>query len=403
MSEFASGAAHSSLGGQIAESARPDAHAVRIVGRHRRRHRRRVCARRPRHRHRRIDSRALHGQRHRRPQADARPAQPRRHHPARAELRYRRPDGAQRLRRRGRARRHDRRRPRRRRDQEERRPLRDRLHEVPEGRRAEGRSHRHRARLSRPGPRCGLGRSTRRSTPCAARARPSWMCAFPKWLLDAKGEFYNAIRYPEFTAQIAEYLATIGPSYPKNIDQLIERAHARQRTRAPTARVRTRALGLDEARSRQRHAGRLPLHVGARSRACRWCARSSTASSRRRSSTPSSIRRRRGGRALIAAPPECPGGGRAARGVEPRQPHRLSRSDRARRDSRATICRWDFRFSVRPSASRSCSRSATASSRHDAPPSGPYAAIAQGGHLGALKNQRVAFRNRASDSAVTRL
>jgi amidase len=47
---------------------------------------------------------------------------------------------------------------------------------------------------------------------------------FPKWLLDAKGEFYNAIRYPEFTAQIAEYLATVGPSYPKNIEQLIERA-----------------------------------------------------------------------------------------------------------------------------------------------------------------------------------
>ena len=47
---------------------------------------------------------------------------------------------------------------------------------------------------------------------------------FPKWLIDAKGEFYNAIRYPEFAAQIAEYLKTLGPSYPKNIDQLIERA-----------------------------------------------------------------------------------------------------------------------------------------------------------------------------------
>jgi amidase len=47
---------------------------------------------------------------------------------------------------------------------------------------------------------------------------------FPKWLLDAKGEFYSAVRYPEFTAQIAEYLATIGPSYPKTIDQLIDRA-----------------------------------------------------------------------------------------------------------------------------------------------------------------------------------
>jgi amidase len=47
---------------------------------------------------------------------------------------------------------------------------------------------------------------------------------FPRWLLEAKGEFYNAIRYPEFTTQIAKYLATIGPSYPKNLDQLIERA-----------------------------------------------------------------------------------------------------------------------------------------------------------------------------------
>lgn len=47
---------------------------------------------------------------------------------------------------------------------------------------------------------------------------------FPKWLLDVKGEFYTAIRYPEFTAQIAEYLATVGPAYPKTVDQLIERA-----------------------------------------------------------------------------------------------------------------------------------------------------------------------------------
>ena len=46
----------------------------------------------------------------------------------------------------------------------------------------------------------------------------------PKWLLDAKGEFYNAIRYPEFTVQIAAYLATLGPKYPKNIDQMIDRA-----------------------------------------------------------------------------------------------------------------------------------------------------------------------------------
>lgn len=46
----------------------------------------------------------------------------------------------------------------------------------------------------------------------------------PRWLLDAKGEFYNSIRYPEFTAQIEAYLATLGPTYPKNLDQLIDRA-----------------------------------------------------------------------------------------------------------------------------------------------------------------------------------
>ena len=34
---------------------------------------------------------------------------------------------------------------------------------------------------------------------------------YPKWLLDSKGEFYTAVRYPEFTAQIAEYLSHTGP------------------------------------------------------------------------------------------------------------------------------------------------------------------------------------------------
>jgi amidase len=52
----------------------------------------------------------------------------------------------------------------------------------------------------------------------------------PRWLLDGKGEYYAAIRYPEFAAQIADYLATIGPSYPKTLDQLIERA---RRVNAP--------------------------------------------------------------------------------------------------------------------------------------------------------------------------
>jgi amidase len=48
---------------------------------------------------------------------------------------------------------------------------------------------------------------------------------YPSWLLTAKDEFYNAIRRPEFTAQIAQYLSTLGPKYPKTLAQLIERAN----------------------------------------------------------------------------------------------------------------------------------------------------------------------------------
>ncbi len=48
--------------------------------------------------------------------------------------------------------------------------------------------------------------------------------SFPKWLMDAKGEFYNSIRYPEFVAQIADYLKTTGPKYPKSLPEMIERA-----------------------------------------------------------------------------------------------------------------------------------------------------------------------------------
>src|SRR5499433_2528170 len=47
---------------------------------------------------------------------------------------------------------------------------------------------------------------------------------YPKWLLDAKEEFYNAIRRPEFHVQIADYLKTLGPSYPKTLEEMIERA-----------------------------------------------------------------------------------------------------------------------------------------------------------------------------------
>lgn len=47
---------------------------------------------------------------------------------------------------------------------------------------------------------------------------------FPKWLLDSKEEFYTAIRHPEFAVQIRDYLAATGPGYPKNIEDLIARS-----------------------------------------------------------------------------------------------------------------------------------------------------------------------------------
>jgi amidase len=58
---------------------------------------------------------------------------------------------------------------------------------------------------------------------------------YPKWLLDAKDEFYNAIRRPEFTVQIGAYLASLGPKYPRTLAQLIERAQQFTATRGDGA------------------------------------------------------------------------------------------------------------------------------------------------------------------------
>ena len=58
---------------------------------------------------------------------------------------------------------------------------------------------------------------------------------YPAWLLAAKDEFYNAIRRPEFTVQIADYLATLGPKYPKTLAQMIERSNEFTATRVDGA------------------------------------------------------------------------------------------------------------------------------------------------------------------------
>jgi amidase len=58
---------------------------------------------------------------------------------------------------------------------------------------------------------------------------------YPKWLIDAKEEFYNAIRRPEFTAQIAEYLATLGPRFPRTLKEMIDRSNQLVGTRGDGA------------------------------------------------------------------------------------------------------------------------------------------------------------------------
>jgi len=49
---------------------------------------------------------------------------------------------------------------------------------------------------------------------------------FPRWLLDAKEQWYNAIRFPEFPVQIATYLTATPAAYPKNLAQMLERVRA---------------------------------------------------------------------------------------------------------------------------------------------------------------------------------
>ncbi len=45
-------------------------------------------------------------------------------------------------------------------------------------------------------------------------------------MLDAKGEWYTAIRFPEFVTQIADYLKATPAAYPKTLAEMIDRARA---------------------------------------------------------------------------------------------------------------------------------------------------------------------------------
>lgn len=47
---------------------------------------------------------------------------------------------------------------------------------------------------------------------------------YPKWLLDSKGEFYNALRRPEFRAQVTQYLSTLKPGFPRTHAELMQQS-----------------------------------------------------------------------------------------------------------------------------------------------------------------------------------
>ena len=136
---------------------------------------------------------------------------------------------------------------------------------------------------------------------------------YPKWLLEAKEDFYTAIRYPEFPAQIAQYLATLGP-------EISEDARRDDRARQPVHGDARRRRGPEseplesvQDGSEERIALRLPLHVGPGLRPADGARGRRRHPRVRRSSTRSSIRPR------LAGPVSSP---RPARGAAARRSRR---------------------------------------------------------------------------------
>jgi amidase len=48
---------------------------------------------------------------------------------------------------------------------------------------------------------------------------------YPDYILQSKGALYNIVTYAEFKAQIADYLKTSEPRYPKTLDEIVARAN----------------------------------------------------------------------------------------------------------------------------------------------------------------------------------
>src|SRR6202012_4639433 len=59
---------------------------------------------------------------------------------------------------------------------------------------------------------------------------------YPKWMLQGRNGFYTSVRWPEFPVQFKAYLSTLGPKYPKSLDEMIERSEQFTSARADGAR-----------------------------------------------------------------------------------------------------------------------------------------------------------------------
>ena len=183
----------------------------------------------------------------------------------------------------------------------------------------------------------------------------------PEWLLEVRGEFYSTIRDREFRAQIAEYLATLGPSYPKTLAELLERS---KKLTAPGGSGRPEPVSLESSKAgrRKRLARGFRIYRHVRSRlAARPRLRGGNPSAKR-IWTRSSTRRRRAARderiSIVARVERVV--------VGPRRDSRTSRAfpiSSCPRASPETVFRSRFLFSAPLSRSHVCSRSAMLSSR----------------------------------------
>ena len=92
----------------------------------------------------------------------------------------------------------------------------------------------------------------------------------PKWFLDSATQVVFTLYPAEFAVQIGDYLKTTGPKYPKNLDQLIERAREYRDLRADGAGpnltrwryftdVEAKAVKLDDPSYKAMHDYYLPM------------------------------------------------------------------------------------------------------------------------------------------------